>query len=910
MTSNGPKLDWDARVVIGGFLVGGLAVVGVMATRAESLTRLTTWQEATLGLVSALLLASLYWPLVLYRGAHSEAFHHDEAFFVILALLVPPVATVAAFTAMTVLSQVLKHRPFAKSVFNFGQVTVSVGLGLVVSRALAPPTTRVTPTELLAALAGGVVYFVFNSGAVASVLVVMGTPWRTCLLDGLRTRLVQAGAALLAGLLLALTISSYRWSLVLLVPVLIGLRLLLAGHFKARHDRARLQGLFDVTLEANNRLHLDGLFDEVLDSARVLLRCNDAWIGREAPGPGEMGTVISLAGDELWLVVSGRPRQEPFDQDDRTLLDALGAVGTGARTNAELFNQVHYERERLTAITRSIGEGVCAMDQDGLLTFVNPAAADMLGLQATVVSDDRPARGSGVLAPEFLLRPARLAMLTGEVVRDEDADFLGATGTLLPVAYTVSAMLEGSRAVGAVLAFRDITERKAFEDEMVHHAFYDTLTGLANRRLLLEHLNRALAGAERSHKTHAVLFIDVDRFKAINDSLGHTAGDELLVVLGQRMQTTVGHKDLLARFGGDEFVLLLEDVGDEADAIAAAERIHGVVERPVMADGHDIVVSVSIGIAFTEVAKSGEDVLRNADVAMYQAKAKGRGGSHQLFDTVAMGGRSAERLDLETALRKGLERRELEVYYQPFFAIDTKRIVGAEALVRWHHPDRGLLAPGHFIEMAEETGLILPLGRFVLEEACGWARAVRDSLAVDLLMNINLSPRQFAQPGLVEEVDQALRAAGIKPERIMLEITETMVMADVDSARVVMDKLRSLGVKLAMDDFGTGHSSLGYLKQFPLDEVKVDRSFVSGLGIDLVDSAIVKAVIDLARALDMTAVAEGVETAGQLRALSDMGCPIAQGYYFSRPLPVNEFTELLERSLITGDLIPEVIQLA
>ena len=905
----------DARVgtrvflVVGVCFAAGLAVLAIAGAHAATLARLDAEQDGTVAVVCALLLASWIWPLVLYKEGESEAFHLDEAFFIILALLVPPAATVAAFATMTVLAQLLKRRQAIKSLFNFGQVTLAVGLGLVVSRAIAPPTPRLTVTELLATGAGAAVYFLVNSGAVSTILVAMGTSWRTCLLGGLGTRLVQAGSGALAGLLLALTISSYHWSVVLVVPVLLTLRLVLSGHFKARSDRARLQGLFDATLVANSQLRPEDVINHILCTARQLLRCSGAWVSHSPPLPSEMGAAVSIAGDELWLVVAGRQRQEPFDRADRVLLDALGAVGSGALTNAALYGQVRHERERLSSMTFSLGEGVCAVDRAGLLTFVNPAAASMLGLVATVVPEEGTNTSALPVAPEYLLRPARLAMQSRRVVRVEDTDFGDGSGEPVPVAFTASAILEGGKIVGAVLAFRDITERKALENDMFHHAFYDTLTGLANRRLVVDQLNRALKRSERDHKVHAVVFIDVDRFKAINDSFGHSTGDEVLVALAHQMLTTVRGGDMLARFGGDEFILLLEDVVDESGAIAAAARIRDAVQRPIVADGHEVVVTVSIGIALSEAGKTGDDILRNADVAMYHVKGKGRGGAYQLFDTVAMGDRSADRFDLEAELRKGIERGELEVYYQPFFAIDSQQVIGAEALVRWHHPVRGLLAPGEFIELAEVTGLILPLGRFVLEEACRQARILRDRLSTELLMNVNLSPRQFQQPGLLEEISGAVQAAGIQPGQIMLEITENMVMADIDSARTVMKKLKSLGVKLAIDDFGTGQSSLGYLKQFPVDEVKVDRSFVSGLGIDLVDSAIVKAVIDLTRALGITAVAEGVETSSQLSALRSMGCPIAQGYYFSRPLPAGALVELLDRNVPSPDPVDGIIQL-
>jgi EAL domain-containing protein (putative c-di-GMP-specific phosphodiesterase class I) len=308
-----------------------------------------------------------------------------------------------------------------------------------------------------------------------------------------------------------------------------------------------------------------------------------------------------------------------------------------------------------------------------------------------------------------------------------------------------------------------------------------------------------------------------------------------------------------------------------------------------------MVATVSVGIALTEPGKTADDVLRNADVAMYDAKAKGGGGVYKVFDQVAMGTRSSERLQIEADLRKGLERDELEVHYQPFYSLDGRQIVGAEALVRWRHPVNGVLSPGRFIPIAEETGLILPLGRYVLEQACAQIRSVRERLHLDLPISVNLSPRQFQENGLLSQVAAALDATGLPSEALIFEITETMVMQDLAGASEVMKKLNRLGVRLAIDDFGTGHASLAYLKQFPVHEVKVDSAFVKEVAESRVDSAIVGAVIDLANAIGIAAVAEGVETADQVTGLQGLGCQVAQGFFFSPPLRAKEFDKLLNR---------------
>jgi EAL domain-containing protein (putative c-di-GMP-specific phosphodiesterase class I) len=314
----------------------------------------------------------------------------------------------------------------------------------------------------------------------------------------------------------------------------------------------------------------------------------------------------------------------------------------------------------------------------------------------------------------------------------------------------------------------------------------------------------------------------------------------------------------------------------------------------VLPDGYELVASVSLGIALTEPGKSADDVLRDADVAMYDAKTKG-GGAYKVFDQTAMGIRSPERLEIEADLRKGLERDELEVHYQPFYSLDQQQIVGAEALVRWRHPTSGLLGPMQFIPMAEETGLILPLGRYVLEKACRQVRSIRDELDVDIPISVNLSPRQFQESGLLSQVAAVLDATGLPSELLTFEITESMVMADLSGAREVMKRLNRLGVRLAIDDFGTGHSALAYLKQFPVHEVKVDRTFVQGVAESPVDSAIVRAIIDLANAIGISAMAEGVETQDQVTGLKMLGCQVGQGFYFSEPLCAEDFGVLLTR---------------
>jgi len=899
------QIPWVTRIIIVASIAGGLVTLGVAGWRQSGLGQLISGSQWIIAAAMGVLaLASWVWPVVVYRGGESEAVNMDEGFFVILALLVPPLLTLGTMALVMILAQAVRRRPIVKSAFNAGQALVAAGVGLAVSRSIDVPVDPLTAGQLAAMAAGMGAYVLVNTVLITGIFLSTGSSWSELASD-LPVVSTLAGAGVIVGLILALAIQAHLWALALVIPGLVLERQLISARFAALHDRSRMKGLYEATLEANRGLRQQAVLETILGAVRRLLRSPGAMLTADAPGPGQLVVPMIVADRRQWLVASGRRRDEPFDDADRGLLQALAAVGSGALTNAELYQQVHVERERLSSITLNIGEGVCAIDAGGGLTFVNPAAADMIELPPLAITIDDPVSDRAPVAPDFLLVPAREAMRTGRTVREDDARFRGRGGEVIPVAYTASAVVSDGAPSGAVIAFRDITERKAFEDELHHNACYDSLTGLANRRLLVDRLDQALRRSVLDRKTHALIFVDVDRFKSINDSLGHVTGDGFLVAIGARLKAMVRSGDLLARFGGDEFVVLLEDVGGVDVAIAAARRICAAVQRPiVLPDGYELVASVSVGVALTEPGKSADDVLRNADVAMYEAKAKGGGGTYKVFDQASMGTRSSERLQLEADLRKGLERDELEVHYQPFYSLDGEQIVGAEALVRWRHPANGLISPVRFIPMAEETGLILPLGRYVMGQACQQACSIRDRLGVDLPISVNLSPRQFQESGLPAQVGALLEATGLPADLLIFEITESMVMEDLSGAREIMKKLNRLGVRLAIDDFGTGHSSLAYLKQFPVHEVKVDRAFIQGVAESPVDSAIVRAVIDLANAMGIAAVAEGVETGSQVAGLKMIGCEVAQGFYFSPPLRAEDFDLLLSRHFARSAELP------
>ena len=430
-----------------------------------------------------------------------------------------------------------------------------------------------------------------------------------------------------------------------------------------------------------------------------------------------------------------------------------------------------------------------------------------------------------------------------------------------------------------------------------HRAFHDSLTGLPNRALLLDRLQQALNRSSRDLVPRAVLFIDLDRFKVINDSLGHKAGDELLKTVTGRLRASLRPGDTAARFGGDEFVVLLDGVADVGRAVRVGERITEALEAPIELAGRQVFVRASVGIALAEDSESRPEILlRNADVAMYEAKKEGNG-RIKVFNP-SMFAQALHRLELENGLRRAIDHEELRLYYQPKVRLDTGSITGVEALVRWEHPERGLILPEEFIPLAEETGVIVPLGWWVLREACRRAREWEEQYpaALPLGMSVNLSVKQFQEPDLIRKLAGILREIGLEPGRLHLEITESVVMDDTEYAAGLLRGLKGLGVKLAVDDFGTGYSSLALLRRFRLDDLKIDKEFVDGLGQNDQDAAIVRLVIDLAHSLGMQVVAEGVENVGQLARLREMGCDQAQGYYFWESLPGEETAALLAGS--------------
>ena len=683
---------------------------------------------------------------------------------------------------------------------------------------------------------------------------------------------------------------------------------------------AVMAGLFLIggdpvwVIAAANFTYLIGI---ALPSIAVwLLRRNEP--DRDRPYRAPRGTIIAGVGAALVWLLTTVLGFEQFGLP--TVLFGLGLAYSGAAAFA--WRRWRDNRGRPRRVHRSLhlkltGAMVAVLVLDGsgyliAVSSVRPGDAGMI----SVLQDIFVAVALVTISVGLVL-PGMIAHAATQVA--EAADQL-ATGTLADLTRAMEALAEGDLAaakarvlshhvgvhstdeVGAMaVSFNTILDEAAraavsldgarealrsHREQLSYQALHDPLTGLPNRVLFSDRLDHALGRLRRNRSTLAVLFIDVDRFKLINDSLGHAKGDEVLVSVAARIRNALRHDDTVARFGGDEFVVLCEDLADRVDAVAVAEGIQRETARPIVVDGSAYVVSVSIGIALAASPEtSADDLLRDADAAMYQAKEKGRAQSCLFAESLRA--KLRQRLDTEVELRRAISGGELALHYQPIVDISSGAIVEVEALLRWHHPERGLVPPADFIPVAEETGLIVPIGQWVMDEACRQVRRWQHRFPPyrDLRVSVNLSGRQLAQRHFVDDVAGVIAGSGLPPGCLTLEITESVLMRDAEDAVGIVRALTDLGVRFSIDDFGTGYSSLAYLKRFAAHVLKVDRSFVDGLGRDSQDTAIVRATLALADALGMETIAEGVEHPDQVAQLARLGCRRAQGFYFARPLP-------------------------
>lgn len=549
--------------------------------------------------------------------------------------------------------------------------------------------------------------------------------------------------------------------------------------------------------------------------------------------------------------------------------------------------------ERYRALTENTYDLISEISIDGRYLYLSPNYKDVLGydtgelLGKKVVDfihpEDRPAvaTGFGRVFEYFTL---------GQVVYR----YMHKNGELRWFESTGKTYQTVTGEIRVVLVSRDITERQRYEETIRHQAFHDALTGLPNRLLFKDRLTLAMAHAKRNGQMLSVLFLDLDRFKLINDTLGHAVGDQLLQSVAKRLTDCVREDDTVARLGGDEFTLLLPEITQAENAAKVAHKILEAIRQPLNIGAHELYITTSIGIVlYPTDGEDAETLLKNADTAMYRAKEKGRNNC-QLY-TPAMNAKAFERLAMENNLRRALEREEFVIHYQPKFNINTGKIIGMEALVRWQTPDRGLVLPGEFIPIAEETGLIVPIGEWVLRTACAQNKAWQDAGFLPVRVAVNLSARQFQLQNLVETVSRVLKETGLDPHWLELEITETVAMQNAEYATRMLQELKDMGIQLSIDDFGTGYSSLSYLKRFPINKLKIDKSFVSEIGIEQDNAAIASTIIVLGQSLNLGLVAEGVETEEQFDFLRQHQCDEMQGYLFGKPMSAGEFETLLMR---------------
>ena len=571
-----------------------------------------------------------------------------------------------------------------------------------------------------------------------------------------------------------------------------------------------------------------------------------------------------------------------------------------SRTDELASAERHFRR-----LVEKSSDAIFVVDSSLRVREASAAIATVLGLSPGSASGRRiadlfPNREND----EMLTAIARAAsgadrVLTVEWARFDDEGRRRYTQT------TISNLLADDAIQGIVLNSRDVTEQKRLESELRHQAFHDPLTQLANRALFIDRAEHALVRSQRRAGSTAVLLIDLDEFKTVNDSLGHSAGDELLAIIAQRLRLNVRPGDTIARLGGDEFVILLEDVVGHDEVTNTVDRLLGVVQSPVMLDGRDHNVGASIGVAFCDdAAHTVEELLRNADTAMYVAKSNGKG--RAVVFATEMYDKAVDRLNLQSELRLAIDRNALVLHFQPSIDLESGCIEGFEALVRWHHPIRGLLGPGVFIPLAEETGLIVPIGRWVLQHAC---RSAADWIASQpgappFVMAVNVSARQLEYGGLTEDVARALADSGLPPERLVLEITESTLVDDSDVIIARLHDLKALGVGIAIDDFGTGYASLSYLRKLPVDILKIDKTFVDDALGATEGAKFLRAILNLGQTLRLRTIAEGIEEDGQLETLRDAGCDVGQGYLFSKPLDGASAQDFLAVATVKRPLSP------
>ncbi len=623
--------------------------------------------------------------------------------------------------------------------------------------------------------------------------------------------------------------------------------------------------------------------------------------GEQRPRPHPMSPlpyVALVATYGLLLAVVLNPWTDPVSglAVGAVLITGLVVVRQvlAVRENARLLAETAARQNevRFRSLVQHSSDVIIVIRPDGAIRFVSPSVSRVLGYEPSALAERTL---FDLLHPDEHDRARAFCRDTGQfpgVTPPVEWRFRQPDGAILHAEVIATNLLDEPAVRGIVLNTRDVSERKRLERQLTHQAFHDPLTGLANRALFRDRVSHALALARRHGHAITVLFLDLDDFKRVNDSLGHADGDRLLIAAAERFRSCARATDTVARLGGDEFAILVEDSPGPDGHAAMLERLSAAMAQPFTLGGGEVQVNASIGVAATTGGETADDLLRNADVAMYTAKRRGKGRfatyqPHMYTDI-------RERLELETALRSAIDGEDLVLHYQPIVCLRTGAVRGAEALVRWDHPRHGLLLPEHFIPLAEETGLIIALGTWVLREACGQAARWRaEHPGLGLSVSVNISGRQLLEADLVAATRQALLASGVDAGAVVLEITESVLMQQTDAALERLLELKALGVQLAIDDFGTGYSSLGYLRRFPIDILKIAKPFVDDVGAGPEHSALARAIVGLGDTLKLRTIAEGVELAEQRAALVELGCDLGQGHYFAPAMPAKGLDALL-----------------
>ncbi|MGH9276515.1 MAG: putative bifunctional diguanylate cyclase/phosphodiesterase, partial [Acidimicrobiales bacterium] len=738
-------------------------------------------------LVGMTLLLAVSWafPILVLRSEETEAFQLDEAFFVAMALLLPPAGVIIGFAAGIALGLCVRRRPFVRAVFNVGQTVTATGLGLAAMYLIAGHWgTDLTPHVIAGALVGTAVFVLANS-AIVSVIISFTEerPAARVFMEGLDVRVLASAGGAALGLLAAIGATAHPWALLLAAIPMATLNVILHEHARAHRQMQRAQGLLTVANQVHAAVALGNLERVVVASTKSVLHCREVRFDTDLPRVAEIGAWVPDDEAIRWLIAGQPIGFERLGDSERELLEVIAGITAVAMQNARLLEEIR------------------------------------------------------------------------------------------------------------------------------HRAIHDALTDLPNKVLFVDRLEHALASNARLGKRMAVIFLDLDQFKVINDSLGHETGDQVLLGVAMRLKAALRQEDTAARLGGDEFAVLCENVENVENGLMIAERVRVAASGPSVANGVELEVSASVGVVLVEpdCMMTAEALLQAADTAMYRAKERGRD-RVEMFDD-GLRNKAFLRLETETTLRRAIDDGRLRVFYQPIVEVTSGRVVEVEALLRVETPNGSMLSPADFIEVAEESGLIATIGVHVLDEACRQAVRWLDHFGAvaPRRVAVNLSARQLSRAPVRETVEAALAATGCRPDMLSLELTETVLMEADQQARDGLDELRAIGVALGLDDFGTGYSSLAYLKRVPVNFLKIDRDFVAGLGRNPEDDTIVGAMIDLARALRLATVAEGVETVDQAARLRVLGCDRLQGYLFARPMRAAELEAILTGETVWSRGFPSLL---